>query len=184
MRQEKDGVVHFTNISPRGRGWRRVMKTGPGKAAVGRGCPGCDRVPATDRSPERFFKYDQFVQQAAELYQIPAALIRAIVKTESDFDPRVVSTAGARGLMQLMPATQQDMGVTAVFEPRDNIFGGTRFLRLLANRFDGDLLLTVAGYHAGPGAVEKYDGIPPYETTQQYVQMVLKNYNRYKVSFP
>lgn len=160
------------------------MKTGPGKAAFGRGCRDCDQVPARDRSPERFVKYDEWVQQAAALYQIPVALVRAVIKTESDFDPRVVSRSGARGLMQLMPATERDMGVQNVFAAKDNIFGGTRFLRLLANRFDGDMTRTLAGYHAGPGAVEKYGGVPPYETTHQYIDIVMQNYRKYQLAFP
>lgn len=182
--QEKDGVLHFTNMRPRGRGWKRMMRTGPGKASVGRGCPGCDSTPPRDRSPERFRRYDATIEEASQLYQIPVPLIRAVIRTESDFDPRVVSAAGARGLMQLMPGTQSDMGVGNVFDPRENILGGTRYLRVLANRYGGDLLLTIAAYHAGPGAVDRYDGIPPYETTQQYLRSVLRSYYRFQASFP
>lgn len=184
MFEDRDGILHFTNMAPRGRGWKRLMRTGPGKAAAPRGCPGCDRVPAEDRSPERFLRYDAHVQEAAALYQIPAALVRAVIKTESDFDPRVVSRAGARGLMQLMPGTQRDMGVRDVFDPRENLFGGVRYLRVLANRFGGDLVRTLAAYHAGPAPVDRYGGIPPYETTHLYVRMVLRSYYRYKESFP
>ena len=86
--------------------------------------------------------------------------------------------------MQLMPDTQTGMGVRDAFDPRDAILGGTRFLRVLANRFDGDLVRTLAGYHAGPGAVMKYDGIPPYATTHAYVREVLKRYYRYKRERP
>jgi soluble lytic murein transglycosylase-like protein len=82
--------------------------------------------------------------------------------------------------MQLMPDVQREQRVEHVFEPRENILGGTRLLRVNANRFKGDLVLTIAAYHAGPGAVEKYHGIPPYETTQQYVKAVLKYYYQFK----
>ena len=84
--------------------------------------------------------------------------------------------------MQLMPDVQKEQHVEHVFDPRENILGGTRLLRLNANRFKGDLVLTIAAYHAGPGAVEKYHGVPPYETTQQYVKMVLKHYYKFKAA--
>jgi soluble lytic murein transglycosylase-like protein len=137
-------------------------------------------VPSTDRSPERFHRYDRFISEAAAVYALPESLIRAVVKVESDYDPMVVSCAGAKGLMQIMPEVQTEQRITDVFDPRRNILGGSRLLRILANRFRGDLVLTIAGYHAGAGAVLKYDGVPPYETTQMYVRMVLKQYQTYR----
>jgi hypothetical protein len=195
--EDKSGVVHFTNFQPPRGGalkWKVLYRTGPGKAALISGAagthgktsfPGCalsraDVVPATDRSPDRYARYDTFIAEAALLYALPQPLIRAIIKAESDYDPRVVSCAGAKGLMQLMPDVQTEQHVENVFEPRENILGGTRLLRLNANRFRGDLVLTIAAYHAGPGAVEKYKGVPPYETTQEYVKMVLKYYYQFK----
>ena len=187
MHTDAEGVVHFTNIKPRGQGaakWRRVMKdVDPvGKAAAERGdCERCDVVPARDRSPERYARYDEFIYEAAELYQIPVPLIRAVIKVESDYDPRVVSSMNARGLMQLMPEVIDDMGVGHVHDPRENILGGTRLLRVLANRFDGDLVLTIAGYHAGMGALAKYgNNVPPYKNTRKYLRMVLRQYYHYK----
>jgi soluble lytic murein transglycosylase-like protein len=173
---DKDGVVHFTDSPRRGRGrkWKRIMRTGPGKAAVVRGTSGRRSARASD--PGRFSRYDRHIREAAALYQIPEILIRAVIRVESDYDPRVISRAGAKGLMQLMPAVCKGMGVTNVFNPRQNIFGGTRLLRILANQFEGDLRLTLAGYHAGAGAVRKYKGIPPYQTTRTYIQMVLTRY--------
>src|SRR5256885_14067936 len=192
--EDKDGVIHFTNVKPpheTGHHWKVLYKSGPGKAGVISGAAGptsfagCaesrrDVVPASDRSPERFTRYDLYIHEASGLYALPEALIRAIIQAESDYDPRVVSCAGAKGLMQLMPDVQREQKVDHVFEPRENILGGTRLLRLNANRFKGDLVLTVAAYHAGPGAVEKYHGVPPYETTQKYVQIVLKYYYQFK----
>jgi soluble lytic murein transglycosylase-like protein len=173
---DANGVVHFTNLGPR-KGWKRVYKTGPGKAAAVRGdCKGCDKVPPRDRSTGRYVRFDEHIREAAQLYQIPEILIRAVIRCESDFDPSVVSRAGARGLMQLMPSAQRDMRVVDVWDPRQNILGGTRLLRVLANRFGGDLVRTIAGYHAGAGAVEKYRGVPPYETTHVYLKMVLREY--------
>ncbi len=172
---DKNGVVHFTNIRRPGRKWKRVMRTGPGKARV---------VHARRRrrrlSTERFSRYDAHIRHAAALYHIPEALVRAVIHVESDYDPGAVSRVGARGLMQLMPRTGRGMGVTNPFDPRQNIFGGVRFLRVLANRFSGDLVLTIAAYHAGAGAVGKYKGIPPYRTTQRYVRMVLRKYYSYR----
>jgi len=170
------GVVHFTNLGPR-RGWKRIYKTGPGKAAAIRGsCKGCDRVPPHDRSPGRYARFDAHIREAAALYQIPVALIRAVIRCESDFDPSVVSRAGARGLMQLMPSAQRDMRVLDIWNPRQNILGGTRLLRVLANRFGGDLVRTIAAYHAGAGAVDRYGGVPPYETTRLYLKLVLREF--------
>jgi soluble lytic murein transglycosylase-like protein len=139
-------------------------------------------VPSRDSSPERYHRYDAQIGEAATVYALPEALVRAVIHVESDYDPRVVSCAGARGLMQLMPDVATEQKVADVFDPRQNILGGARLLRLLANRFHGDLVLTIAGYHAGPGAVQKYNGVPPYETTQRYVYAILQRYQTYKSS--
>lgn len=186
---DKEGVVHFTNIKPRGKGgtsgWKKVIVSEPdrgSKASASRGaCARCDRIPARDRSPERFSRYDAHIYEASELYKIPVPLIRAVIKTESDYDPRVVSSMNAKGLMQLMPEVQDEMGVTDVFDPRDNILGGTRLLRILANRYDGDIVLTIAAYHAGMGSLAKYGNtVPPYTKTRQYLKTVLDRYYDYK----
>ncbi len=193
--EDKDGVVHFTNLKPAAgpssHQWKVLYKAGPGKAGIFSGAApptsfaGCaasraDVVPATDRSPERFTRYDTHIAEASRLYALPEPLIRAIIKAESDYDPRVVSCADAKGLMQLMPDVQREQKVEHVFEPRENILGGSRLLRVNANRFKGDLVLTIAAYHAGPGAVLKYHGVPPYETTQKYVKVVLGHYYKWK----
>ena len=110
------------------------------------------------------------------LFQLPVDFIRAIVKVESNYHPEVVSRTGAVGLMQLMPGTARSMGVANPFDPRQNIFGGTRYLRILANLFHGDLVMTIAAYNAGEGAVMRYRGVPPYDETRRYVQRVLHHY--------
>jgi soluble lytic murein transglycosylase-like protein len=133
-----------------------------------------------DTSPERYTRYDQWIREAASLYQIPEALIRAVIRVESDFDPRAVSPANARGLMQMIPETAERMMVTDIFDPRQNIFGGVRYLRVLANTFNGDLALTVAAYNAGEGAVMRHGGIPPYPETQDYVVKVIGYYRQYR----
>jgi soluble lytic murein transglycosylase-like protein len=185
---DAEGVVHFTNIAPRGAGrgkWRKVMTQEPekgSKAGAQRGdCERCDAVPARDRSAERYARYDEHIAEASELFRIPVPLIRAVIHTESDYDPRVVSAVGAQGLMQLMPAVVHDMGVRNVFDPRENILGGTRLLRVLANRYDGDLVLTIAAYHAGAGSLARFgDTVPPFTKTRAYLKMVLDRYYVYK----
>jgi hypothetical protein len=198
-RERADGVVEFTNLPPIGARWKVWLKTGPGKAAALRGRT--DLVPASDSSPSRFSRYDQHVRDQQAFFGIPEALVRAVIKTESDFDPHVVSSVGAKGLMQLMPDTARLMGVTDVFDPRQNIMGGARYLQVLARRFcktppplaAGDpaaptrfvctmdeKVKVIAAYHAGPGAVEKYGGMPPYETTRAYVTAVMRRYEQYR----
>lgn len=186
--QDAEGTIHFTNVKPKGGGagkWKKVMSSDPAagsKATAQRGaCDGCDKVSASDNSPERFHRYDEHIYEASELYRIPVPLIRAVIKTESDYDPHVVSSMDAKGLMQLMPAVVEEMGVNDVWDPRENILGGTRLLRWLANRYDGDITLTIAGYHAGPGSLAKYGNkVPPYQRTQQYLKTVLARYYEYK----
>jgi hypothetical protein len=185
---DDEGVIHFTNVKPKGKDkgkWEKLAFETPGdgsKASAKRGdCERCDVVPSRDRSPERFHRYDEFIFEASELYRIPVPLIRAVTKVESDYDPQVVSSMGARGLMQLMPEVVEDMGVHNVHDPRENILGGTRLLRVLANKFDGDLVLTIAGYHAGAGSLARYGNqVPPYEHTRIYLSMVLERYYQYK----
>ena len=118
-------------------------------------------VPARNHDPARYSKYDASIKEAARTHSIPEAFVRAVIRVESDYDYRVVSVAGAQGLMQLMPGTAKRMGCKDSFDPHQNIMGGTRYLRHLANLFGGDMVLTIAGYHAGEGAVQKYNGVPP-----------------------
>lgn len=166
---DKDGVITFTNIpGSGGKLYLRTEKRAQLKAATHAG------------SRERTTRYDDTIRQAATLYQIPEELVRAVIKVESDFDPRAVSPANARGLMQLMPGTAERMMVTDVFDPRQNIFGGVRYLRVLANLFNGDLKLTLAGYNAGENAVIRHGGIPPFDETRVYVRRVLGFYSQYR----
>jgi len=153
------------------------------KASAQRGsCARCDKVPAKDRSPDRYARYDAFIYEASQLYKIPVPLIRAVIRVESDYDPGVVSAMDCKGLMQVHPEVEIDMGVQGdIFDPRTNIMTGTRLLRWLANRLDGDLVLTIAGYHAGLGSLAKFGyTVPPYTYTRQYLKMVLDRYYQYK----
>jgi soluble lytic murein transglycosylase-like protein len=171
---DKDGTPVFTNHPGNDPRFKLYFKSRDGK----RGGPGS--VPPSDTSIERFNRYGDDIREAATLYQIPEELVRAVIKVESDYDPRAVSRVGAQGLMQLMPETAERMQVRDSMDPRENIMGGVRYLRVLANMFNGDLQLTVAGYNAGENAVVKHGGIPPYDETEDYVVRVLTYYRRYR----
>jgi len=120
--------------------------------------------------------YDALIERAAQREGVDPALIRAVIQHESGFDARATSPAGARGLMQLMPATARGLGVTDPYDPAQSIAAGTRMLGRLVDRYDGDLSLALAAYNAGSGAVARYGGIPPYQETQSYVRNVLATY--------
>ena len=176
---DKNDTVHFTNQKPQGKAkkqYKVYLKSPPNRKPRAGVVP----IPAKDKSASRYRRFDTFIAEASAAHNIPEAFIRAVIRVESDYDPNVVSWAGARGLMQLMPKTGERMGVTNPFDPRQNIMGGTRYLRYLANLFEGDMVLTIAGYHAGEGAVRKYSGVPPYQMTYDYIRKVLKHYNKYK----
>ena len=116
--------------------------------------------------------YDHHVDAASRLYQVSSDLVRAVIAVESEFDQWAVSSKGARGLMQLMPATARRLGVLDAFDARQNIFGGTQYLRILLDQFAGDVELVLAAYNAGEGAVQRYGGVPPYRETRGYVKKV------------
>lgn len=118
------------------------------------------------------------IDQAARMHILDPRLIAAVASRESAYDPRAVSPAGACGIMQLMPATARFLGMNDVFDIRENVFAGTRYLRKLLDTFHGDLDLSLAAYNAGPGAVQRYNGVPPYRETQRYVKAVRAAYER------
>lgn len=128
-------------------------------------------------------KTDDLILKQARAAGVDPALVKAIVANESAFDPGATSATGAQGLMQLEPGTAAGLGVTDPYDPEQNLFGGARYIKGLLERFHGELPLAVAAYNAGPGAVAKYGGVPPYAETQHYVENVLDSFHRYKARF-
>jgi len=125
-------------------------------------------------------KYDDIIANASQQYDVSFPLLKAIIKAESDFDPRAVSKKGAKGLMQIMPENFKPLGIKDPFDPSQNIHAGARYFKQMYDRFKGKLSLSLAAYNAGPKAVERYKTVPPYEETEEYVRRVLKFYYNYK----
>jgi soluble lytic murein transglycosylase len=166
--EDERGVIHYTNISYD----RRYERVRP---------PGGFRWTAVKRGDRK--RYDPLIVKAARDSGVPAAMVKAVIHAESAFDPQAVSKAGAMGLMQLMPGTARELGVGQPFRADENVQGGTRYLRQLHDRY-GNWAYTLAAYNAGPTAVDRHQGIPPYAETQQYVKRVLSYYRRYDGDFP
>ena len=170
------GVVHYTNV-PVEAGFEVVLESPPEPTAGGGEVS--LRVPLALIN-RRAAAYEGIIREAASANELEPELLRAVISVESAFNPRAVSRAGARGLMQLMPQTARRYGVRDSFDPRQNVHGGARYLRDLVERFDNDLELVVAAYNAGENAVERHGRqIPPYRETRQYVPRVLDLYRAF-----
>jgi hypothetical protein len=180
---DEEGVLHLTNVRPdaRGRTWR--VYDGPGREGFGGEPPLVLELDGRERVvyPVDVSRFDPLLRKAARHYRLPFALLKAVAKVESNFDPNAVSRAHAKGLMQLIDPTARRMKVEDPFDPRQNIFGGARYLRLLANQFDGDLVRTTAAYNAGPERVRRAGGIPNIRETRRYVRRVLEMYRHYRL---
>ncbi|MDD3169219.1 MAG: lytic transglycosylase domain-containing protein [Eubacteriales bacterium] len=116
---------------------------------------------------------DEIFQRAAETFRVPEELLKAVARAESNFNPTAESHAGAQGIMQLMPGTAKSLGVTNSFDPEQNIMGGANYLSQQLERYDGNITLALAAYNAGPGNVSKYNGVPPFQETQNYITKVM-----------
>ncbi len=176
---EKDGTIVYTNVPPKNSKAARAARKVEGEFRPAPSVTAPVRI--TARTALTAAEFDELIEAAAIRYKMPVPLVKAVMHTESAFDPNALSHVGASGLMQLMPATARDMYVTDIFDPKQNIEGGVRYLRVLANEFDGDMVKMVAAYNAGPEAVKKYGGkVPPYPETQAYVRKVIALYFQYK----
>ncbi len=151
-----NGVVHFTN-TPTGKHYSLYLRESGARASV-----------------------QEMVRRYAVMFNLEEALIRAVIKAESNYNPRAVSRKGALGMMQLIPETARLMEVHDPMDPDQNIRGGSRYLRQMLDRFEGDLELALAAYNAGPGTVTRYGGIPPFEETRTYVERVKKYLDHYR----
>jgi soluble lytic murein transglycosylase-like protein len=171
---DKDGIVHYTNIRPTDQ-TNVTTFTFPCYASD----PSCNQLD-WESIPLNRQAFDDEIQAVAKVFTVDDALIRAIIHAESAYQPEALSPRGAQGLMQLMPATQEELEVVDVFDPRSNIEGGTRYLSRLLNQFDQSVELAAAAYNAGPGAVLEYDGVPPFKETREYVRRVKILYRRYR----
>ena len=180
--RDRAGVMHFTNAPAETTASRLVIKERPLPPARPMLVPrpgailGLLSQPLPVATPTA---YDQLIREIAERYQVEYALVKAVIKAESDFDRHAISRAGALGLMQLMPATAAQHRVRDVFLPRDNIEGGCRHLRMLLDRYGGNLPLTIAAYNAGTQRVEDAGGVPAIQETREYLARVL----RYRVAY-
>lgn len=163
VRVDSEGVLHFTNVptSSTSSEYKVYIKETPQK-------------PFNSYNEDL---YDDAISEASKRHGVSFSLLKALIKTESDFDPRAVSKAGAMGLMQIMPENFRRLNIKDPFDPKENIMGGARYLKELIQRFEGELQLAIAAYNAGPKAVEQYNRIPPYQETENFVKAVMRYYS-------
>lgn len=166
---DENGVLHFSN-APTSSMYRYA---GPETTMHASYYPG-----------GRINAYDEIIREASLYHGMQFELIKAMIHAESNFSPNAISRSGAIGLMQIMPANLTEFGIRDPYDPRENIMGGTRYLKNLMKRYNSNLSLTLAAYNAGPGVVDKYKDIPPYPETENYVEKVLNLYSRYKNQHP
>jgi len=167
---DENGVLHFSN-APTSYRYRYFGPEASMHASI--------YYPIT-----RINAYDDIIREASLHHGMQFELIKALIHAESNFNPNAISQSGAIGLMQIMPDNLNAFGIRDPFDPRDNIMGGTRYLKQLMKKYDSDLSLSLAAYNAGPGAVDKYQDIPPFPETENYVEKVLTYYSLYKNQHP
>jgi len=160
---DTEGVLHFTN-TPTSSKYKIYIKEKSRRSS---------NIHSTD-------KYDRLIEEASKRHGVLFPLIKAVIKAESDFDPRAVSKAGALGLMQIMPKNVNALKISDPFNPLENIMGGTRYFKQLIDKYEGKLQLALAAYNAGPNMVDYYNGIPPIKETENYVKRVMKYFYLFK----
>ena len=162
---DANGVMHFTNAPTSNQHEYKVYLKERISVSTG--------FHATD-------KYDKLISNASKEFNVDSRLLKAMIKAESDFDPRAISTKGAMGLMQIMPENFKMLNLENPFDPWQNIRAGAQYFKKLYKRFNGKLALSLAAYNAGPTAVDRYKNIPPYQETEEYVRRVLRYYRTFK----
>ncbi|TYT74215.1 lytic transglycosylase domain-containing protein [Desulfobotulus mexicanus] len=158
MHVDENGIVRFTN-TPTSSSYKFFMS---------------ERGEKKGSEIGKLTFYDENIRVAANYHGVDPFLVKAVVRAESSFNPKALSPKGAKGLMQLMPATIKDLGVRDPFNPRENIMAGTRYLRMMLDMFEGDVELALAAYNAGPSNVKRYGGVPPFSETVNYIKRVLQ----------
>lgn len=166
MYVDKNGVIHFTNVPTNSETDYRIY------------------IKEKRRGPESSEYYeddfDPYIAEASKRHGVSFPLVKAIIKAESDFNPRAISRKGALGLMQIMPENLKTLQIRDPFDPWENIMGGTRYFKMMLERFKGKLPLSLAAYNAGPTAVDRYQSIPPFKETENYIEKVMMYYYSYK----
>jgi soluble lytic murein transglycosylase-like protein len=179
--QDDEGVIHFTNVPNDNRyrlflrEYEKTTRQTPLKKTSYKGLP-----PLAPAYASYMPDVENHVAEAAKFYDLDQKLIKAVIQVESNYNPLARSPKGAQGLMQLMPGTARDLEVSDPYNPRQNIIGGSRYLRYLLDLFNNDVSLALAAYNAGPERVNQYRGIPPYLETRSYVEKVLRKYQSLK----
>jgi soluble lytic murein transglycosylase-like protein len=175
--QDERGVIHFTNTPTDSKYQLFLKEQQKSKASLpSKGNP--KTFSSSISNLNNYIQLAPHIDEASQQYGIDPKLIQAVIHVESNFDPQAVSSKGAQGLMQLMPQTARDLQVSDAFSPKENIDGGTRYLRYLMDIYNQDMSLALAAYNAGPEKVNLYKGVPPYQETKTYVQKVMQIYNR------
>ena len=166
---DSSGVIHFTNVATNSEtDYRIFIKEKPRK----------DLGPDSGEQYEHDF--DHYIAEASKKHGVSFPLVKAIIKAESDFNPRAISRKGALGLMQIMPENLEILQISDPFDPWENIMGGTRYFKMMLKRFNGKLPLSLAAYNAGPTTVDRYQSIPPFKETENYIEKVMMYYYSYK----
>ena len=171
---DEDGIIHFTNVRPTGQKNVKTFSFPCYASDITCNQMDWEKIPLNRQA------FVDEIRAAAQVFAVDESLIRAIIHAESAYQPEALSPRGAQGLMQLMPATQEELQITDVFDPGNNIEGGTLYLSRLLEQFNQSVDLATAAYNAGPGAVREYGGIPPYQETKEYVRRVKILYRRYR----